>query len=195
MRKITYSNNFILKKTSSILKVVLPLLIGVILVWYSLSKISISELVQYFKDANYLWIGLGVIFGIISHISRAYRWLFMTESLGFKPRFANSLMSVYSAYLVNFTIPRAGEVARASIITNYEGIPFDKTFGTIVAERIARHSIIVYTSNFSNSSKLGFYLDRFGNCCTSNCKPINKILPCICNFEQNDARYYSHSKW
>ena len=137
MMKITYSNNFILKKTSSILKVVLPLLIGVILVWYSLSKISISELVQYFKDANYLWIGLGVIFGIISHISRAYRWLFMTEPLGFKPRFANSLMSVYSAYLVNFTIPRAGEVARASIITNYEGIPFDKTFGTIVAERIA----------------------------------------------------------
>ena len=61
----------------------------------------------------------------------------MVEPLGFKPRFTNSLMSVYSAYLINFTIPRAGEVARASIITNYEGVPFDKTFGTIVAERVA----------------------------------------------------------
>ncbi|ARV09522.1 hypothetical protein BTO05_07660 [Winogradskyella sp. PC-19] len=126
-----------MKKKSSILKVALPLLIGVALVWYSLSKISITELVQYFKDANYLWICLGVSFGILSHVSRAYRWLFMVEPLGFKPRFTNSLMSVYSAYLINFTIPRAGEVARASIITNYEGVPFDKTFGTIVAERVA----------------------------------------------------------
>jgi hypothetical protein len=46
-------------------------------------------------------------------------------------------MAVYSAYLINFTIPRAGEIARASILTNYEGIPFDKGFGTIVAERVA----------------------------------------------------------
>ena len=46
-------------------------------------------------------------------------------------------MAVYSAYLINFTIPRAGEIARASILTNYEGIPFEKGFGTIVAERVA----------------------------------------------------------
>ncbi|MDP5082112.1 MAG: flippase-like domain-containing protein, partial [Winogradskyella sp.] len=74
---------------------------------------------------------------ILSHISRAYRWLFMAEPLGYKPKFANSVMAVYAAYLINFTIPRAGEIARASILTNYEGVPFDKGIGTIVAERIA----------------------------------------------------------
>jgi|TARA_R110002111_G_scaffold245363_1_gene307677 glycosyltransferase 2 family protein len=124
-------------KPKSILKVVLPLLLGVGLVWYSLSKISIPILVQYFKDADYSWIVLGVVLGILSHASRAYRWLYMAEPLGFKPKFANSFMAVYAAYLINFTIPRAGEIARASILTNYEGIPFDKGFGTIVAERIA----------------------------------------------------------
>jgi hypothetical protein len=126
-----------LSKTKSILKVGLPLLLGVALVWYSLSQISVSTLVQYFKDADYTWIIVGVIFGILSHMSRAYRWLFMAEPLGYKPKFANSFMAVYSAYLINFTIPRAGEIARASILTNYEGVPFDKGFGTIVAERIA----------------------------------------------------------
>jgi uncharacterized protein (TIRG00374 family) len=115
----------------------LPLLVGVALVWYSLSQISVTTLVEYFKDADYTWIAIGISFGLLSHISRAYRWLFMAEPLGFKPKFANSFMAVYSAYLINFTIPRAGEVARASILTNYEGIPFDKGFGTIVAERIA----------------------------------------------------------
>ena len=107
------------------------------MVWYSLSQISVSTLVQYFKDADYKWITLGVIMGVLSHLSRAYRWLYMAEPLGFKPKFANSVMAVYSAYLINFTIPRAGEIARASILTNYEGVPFDKAFGTIVAERIA----------------------------------------------------------
>lgn len=126
-----------MSKTKSILKVGLPLLLGVALVWYSLSQISVSTLVQYFKDADYTWIIVGVIFGILSHMSRAYRWLFMAEPLGYKPKFANSFMAVYSAYLINFTIPRAGEIARASILTNYEGVPFDKGFGTIVAERIA----------------------------------------------------------
>lgn len=107
------------------------------MVWYSLSQISVSKLVQYFKDADYFWIILGVSFGVLSHLSRAYRWLFMAEPLGYKPKLANSFMSVYSAYLINLTIPRAGEVARASILTNYEGIQFEKGFGTIVAERVA----------------------------------------------------------
>ncbi|MBV7268835.1 lysylphosphatidylglycerol synthase transmembrane domain-containing protein [Winogradskyella luteola] len=126
-----------MSKPKSILKVVLPLLLGVALVWYSLSQISVSKLVQYFKDADYFWIVLGVSLGVLSHASRAYRWLFMAEPLGYKPKFVNSFMAVYSAYLINFTIPRAGEIARASILTNYEDVPFDKGFGSIVAERVA----------------------------------------------------------
>jgi uncharacterized protein (TIRG00374 family) len=126
-----------LKSLKSILKVILPLLLGVVLVWYSLSQISITGLIQYFKNADYTWIALGVFLGVLSHISRAYRWLFMAEPLGYKPKFANSVMAVYAAYLINFTIPRAGEIARASILTNYEQVPFDKGFGTIVAERVA----------------------------------------------------------
>lgn len=110
---------------------------GVILVWYSLSKISFQELLQYFKDANYFYIGLGLLFGLLSHLSRAYRWKFMIEPMGYSLRMSNSVMAVFAAYLVNYTIPRAGEIIRGSILTNYEGVPFEKGFGTIVAERIA----------------------------------------------------------
>ena len=46
-------------------------------------------------------------------------------------------MAVLVAYLVNLTIPRAGEASRAAVMTNYEDIPFEKGFGTIVAERVA----------------------------------------------------------
>jgi len=115
----------------------LPLALGGFLVWYSLSKVSIETLLQYFKNANYWWIALGLFFGVLSHLSRAYRWKFLLEPLGFNPNFGNSTMAVLVAYLVNLTIPRAGEVFRATVMTTYEKIPFEKGFGTIVAERIA----------------------------------------------------------
>ncbi|WP_033959809.1 lysylphosphatidylglycerol synthase transmembrane domain-containing protein [Psychroserpens jangbogonensis] len=125
------------KKTAKFLKIVLPLLLGVLLVWYSLSKISVEELITYFKNADYFYISLGLFFGLLSHLSRAYRWKFMIEPLGYTLRLPNSIMAVFATYLVNYTIPRAGEITRATILTNYEGVPFEKGFGTIVAERIA----------------------------------------------------------
>ncbi|WP_452224817.1 lysylphosphatidylglycerol synthase transmembrane domain-containing protein [Lacinutrix chionoecetis] len=110
---------------------------GVFLVWYSLQDVPLSIVLEYWEDSKKGWIILGIILGLLSHLSRAYRWLFQLEPLGYKVKLGNSIMAVFATYLINYTIPRAGEVARASILTNYEGVPFDKGFGTIVAERIA----------------------------------------------------------
>jgi uncharacterized protein (TIRG00374 family) len=125
------------RRLKNILKITLPLLLGVFLVWYSLSQISIEELFEYFKKADYTYIVLGMFFGLLSHLSRAYRWQFQLEPMGYNIKLGNSIMAVFATYLINYTIPRAGEVARASILTNYEGVPFEKGFGTIVSERIA----------------------------------------------------------
>ncbi len=124
-------------KIKKSLQITLPLTIGFGLVWYSLRNIKPEEFIGYFLEADYTWIALGLFFGILSHLSRAYRWKFMLEPLGFNPKYANSVMAVLIAYLVNLTIPRAGEASRAAVMSNYEGIPFQKGFGTIVAERVA----------------------------------------------------------
>ena len=125
------------KKISKPLKIVLPLIFGIAIGWYSFSKIPVSEIIPYFKKANYYWILLGLFFGLLSHLSRAYRWKFMLEPLGYNPKIQNSVMAVFIAYLTNFGIPRSGEVMRAVVFANYENVPFEKGFGTIVAERIA----------------------------------------------------------
>lgn len=110
---------------------------GVFLVWYSLRDVPIPVIIDYWKSSNKSWILLGMFLGLLSHLSRAYRWRFQLEPMGYNIRFGNSMMAVFATYLINYTIPRAGEVARASILTNYEDVPFEKGFGTIVAERIA----------------------------------------------------------
>lgn len=113
------------------------------MVWYSLRDVPISVIVAYWKSSNKAWVLLGMFLGLLSHLSRAYRWRFQLEPLGYNIKLGNSIMAVFATYLINYTIPRAGEVARASILTNYEGVPFEKGFGTIVAERIADLIVIM----------------------------------------------------
>ena len=128
------------KKIKKTIFIILPIALGVFLIWYSISQLTpedIEAIKNSFKTANYWWVFLSLVFGIISHFSRAYRWSFLLEPMGYKPRFANSIMAVLVGYLVNLTIPRAGEIARATAISKYENIPFEKAFGTIASERIA----------------------------------------------------------
>ncbi|MDB4181272.1 flippase-like domain-containing protein [Polaribacter sp.] len=120
-----------------ILKTTLPLLLGGVLVWYSLAGMDQEKMITHLRTANYRWIFLGLFFGVLSHLSRAYRWKFMLAPMGYKPKFTNSVLAVLIGYFVNLAIPRAGEVSRATVMVNYENIPFQKGFGTIVAERIA----------------------------------------------------------
>lgn len=134
------------------------------MIWYSISKLSpndIQSIKTSFQTANYWWVALSLFFGVLSHLSRAYRWQFLLEPLGYKPRFPNSVMAVLIAYLLNLFIPRSGEFARAATIKKYDRIPFDKAFGTIVAERVADAIMllsIIGIAFFLQADLIGSYL-------------------------------------
>ena len=127
------------KSLATFLKIAIPLGLGSFLIYYSYSKFTtnqLEEISSYFIETNYTVILFSVLFGIFSHVSRAYRWNFMLEPLGYKPKVLNNFMAVYVAYIMNIFIPRSGEVSRAVVINKYEGVPFDKAFGTIITERV-----------------------------------------------------------
>jgi len=117
------------------LKILLPISIGIFCIYFSFRNINFSDFKQYFFEINYAWVAIGILLGALSHISRSYRWKFLINPLGYKLGFINSILAVFSAYLINYTIPRAGDLARATMISKYEKIPLEKTLGTIVAER------------------------------------------------------------
>ncbi|MBE0423152.1 MAG: flippase-like domain-containing protein, partial [Lutibacter sp.] len=84
-----------MNKLKKISFITLPIALGVFLIWYSVSKFTPSDIQSIktsFATANYWWVGLSLFFGILSHLSRAYRWQFLLEPLGYKLRFANSVM-------------------------------------------------------------------------------------------------------
>jgi len=121
------------------LSVLLPVLLGVYLIYYSYHKFTpeqITEIEGYFKNADYRYIFIAGIIAIFGSASRAYRWKFSLEHMGYTSSFQNNFMAVNIGYLLNLTVPRSGEISRALIVKKYNGIPFDKGFGSIVAERI-----------------------------------------------------------
>lgn len=127
------------KKISKGLSILLPLFLGVFLIVYQYNQFTAEQLTEmkgYFKNADYFYIYLSLIIAVFGFASRAYRWKFSIEHMGYTTSFKNNFMAVCIAYFMNLTIPRSGEITRAVIVKKYEGIPFDKAFGTIVAERI-----------------------------------------------------------
>ena len=117
----------------------LPLILGVFLIVYSYNKFSeteITEIKSHFLNANYNYIFIAVFIAFLGSASRAYRWKFALSQMGYKTTFANNFMAVSIGYLMNMTIPRSGEISRALVLKKYNNIPFDKGFGSIIAERI-----------------------------------------------------------
>lgn len=127
------------KQISKWLSILLPILLGVFLTVYTYNKFSAEEIEIIkgkFKNANYYYVIVAVFVGFLGNALRAYRWKYMLDHLGYHSTFQNNFMAVNIGYLLNLTVPKSGEISRALIVKKYNNIPFDKGFGTIVAERI-----------------------------------------------------------
>ena len=117
----------------------IPLAIGVFFIYLSYQNTTPEDRLninRYIKNADYRFVCLSTFFGILSHISRAIRWKYLLAPLGYHPKTINSILAVLICYLSNLGIPRSGELLRASTMSRYENIPFQKGFGTIIAERV-----------------------------------------------------------
>jgi hypothetical protein len=126
-------------RLKKLLKIIIPILLGVFLVWYSYNSTSPEnrkEIFKYIREADLFWVGISIVIGVLSHISRAVRWNFLLEPLGYKPKIRNNIFFILMAYFANLGIPRSGEVIRATALATYENVPFQKGFGTIVTERV-----------------------------------------------------------
>ena len=134
------------KVLGNILKIGLPLAFGIYVIYYQynqLEEAQVETIKQSFRNANYFWVLLSLVFGTLSHVSRAYRWRYTLSPLGIKVSFLNSYFAVMIGYVANIVFPRLGEVSRCAVIAKYEKQPFEKLFGTVVAERVADMIILL----------------------------------------------------
>lgn len=126
------------KALFSVLKVAVPIALGVWLVVYSYTQLDAkqrTELFDAFAQADLRWLTIGTVLGWLSHVSRAWRWRYLLQPMGHEVRFWSSYHAVMAGYFMNLLLPRAGEASRAVTMYRLEGVPFERGFGSIMAER------------------------------------------------------------
>jgi uncharacterized protein (TIRG00374 family) len=134
------------QQLSKWLSILFPIVLGIYLTIYTYNQFSSEQLLEikgYFEHANYNYIFLALLIAVLGNMSRAYRWKYSLDHLGYPTNFATNYMAINICYLLNLTVPKSGEISRAVVLKKYNNIPFDKGFGTIVAERIVDMVILL----------------------------------------------------
>lgn len=126
------------KALITILKYVIFLGLGIYITYHMLHELSDkqrSDLVDAIESVNPWYLIPIFIAGFFSHYFRALRWRYLLATIDLHPTKANTMFAVMIGYITNLAIPRAGEVAKCTVLAKYEKMPAHKMVGTIVAER------------------------------------------------------------
>ena len=130
-------------RLKSILQYIVILGVTVLLIYFSLNGLKVSEgenkwdyLVNTWRSAHKGWLIAMAALSFISHALRAERWRMLLVPMGFNTNLKSSLLSLMVGYLVNLVIPRGGEISRCYNLYKLDKIPVVESFGTVVTERI-----------------------------------------------------------
>ncbi|HYX05828.1 MAG TPA: lysylphosphatidylglycerol synthase transmembrane domain-containing protein [Bacteroidales bacterium] len=157
------------KKFIRIFRNILFLAAGVALFYWIYKDMDMQQLKNAAGNLKWGWIIVSLILGTLSNLSRAFRWMMLLAPTGYRVKWYNSFLAVLVLYLVNLIIPRAGELARCSVLTRYEQVPFPKAIGTVVVERITDLVImlilaaIIFSLNLSTIKEFFLEHPEFGN--------------------------------
>ncbi|MRJ09632.1 UPF0104 family protein [Ornithobacterium rhinotracheale] len=124
------------KRLKTTLTLLVSILLAIALIAYSLSGIDFEQTIESLRQANYFWICVSVTLGIMAYWFRSQRWRLLLEPMGYQVTAKRSFISVCMNYFWNLLIPRSGEIARCTSLYALDKTPVDKSFGTVISERV-----------------------------------------------------------
>jgi len=153
------------KITGKIVKYVGFLLIGLFILWWITRSQDLDLIFLEVKNANYNWLLLAMVAGVLSHYIRALRWNILISSIGAKVHTSKAFHAVMTGYLANLVVPRLGEISKCVMLSKSTGVPFNNLAGTMVAERIidiiSLALLLVFTITVQFHFVIGFINDFF----------------------------------
>ena len=118
------------------LRLLIGFTISALFLFLAFRDVHFREVGAALRDAAYWWLIPAVALLIISLLLRAVRWrLLFLPTTGL--RFRNVFGALNAGYLVNTVLPaRLGEVVRAVMIGQLEGVRTGHAISTVVVERV-----------------------------------------------------------
>lgn len=118
------------------IKYVALLALAGVLLYFSFKEVKWNDFLQSLKNCNWGWIIASMVVGVLGFLARALRWRLLMLPLNKDITNREAFDGVNIAYLTNFALPRAGEVARCGVIAKTGKITFEGALGTVVLERV-----------------------------------------------------------
>ncbi len=145
------------KRWLNILNFFVFLSITVFVVYLVFKGIPWSDFVHKLFKANYWYVAVSGLSGLIAFYFRGVRWRLMLEPLGHKPPNKDMLNAVAVGYLANMAIPRFGEVVRCAALNKTNKVPVDQSFGTVITERLVDLLVLLILLLFVFIFKINFF--------------------------------------
>jgi glycosyltransferase 2 family protein len=112
------------------------ILISGIFLFFVLRGLELDQVWEATRTAQYLWLIPGVAVYMIGVWVRSWRWHYLLRPL--KPISTSTMFPIVSiGYMGNNIYPaRAGELLRAAVLKQREGVPISASLATVIVERI-----------------------------------------------------------
>lgn len=119
----------------SALKYIISFAIAIAIFAYLYQGQDVGKMFADLLNVKIEWVLLSFVLSLLSHFCRAWRWSIMLKPLGYHVGLFRPFLAVMAAYFANFILPRMGEVTRCTVLQRTNDVPFQQSFGAVIAER------------------------------------------------------------
>ena len=127
----------------------LMLALAAVLLYFAFRGVKWEDFLSGIRSCNFSWILVSMLASILAFVIRGLRWRLVM------------LDGVTIAYLTNFALPRAGELARCGVISATGKASFEAVLGTVVLERswdMVTYLIILFIVLLAGESSFGKFV-------------------------------------
>ena len=123
------------KQIKKVIQWSLMLLLAFVLLYFAFRGVKWADFMEGVRSCDFRWIAVSMAASILAFVIRGLRWRLVMLPLNPSITRREAYDGVTVAYLTNFALPRAGELARCGVISATGKASFESVLGTVVLER------------------------------------------------------------
>ena len=125
------------------LRILLPFALALGILWWMYRGTDWRGFFRDVASMHWGWMMFSLVFGVLAQQVRAWRWRQALEPLDEHPRRSTTEDAIFLSYATSLVVPRVGEVVRCGSLKRSDGVPFAKSFGTVLTERVVDSLMIL----------------------------------------------------
>jgi len=123
------------KQIKKVIQWSLMMMLAFVLLYFAFRGVKWADFMEGVRSCDFRWIAVSMAASILAFVIRGLRWRLVMLPLNPSITRREAYDGVTVAYLTNFALPRAGELARCGVISATGKASFESVLGTVVLER------------------------------------------------------------